>query len=292
MSRRTFAFAIGLALLGARETAAELTPARLRCEYRVNPLGIDAARPRLSWIVQSGRRAERQTAYQVLAASSRAALEAGRADLWNSDKVSSAETAHVPYSGASLASGQECWWKVRVWDRDGHPSPYSPPAHWSAGLLNPADWKARWISFEAAPPIQNPKSEIQNPLTLPPAPFLRKSFSVQKPVRRAYLYATALGLYEMHLDGQQVGDELLRPGWTDFRKRVYYQTYDVTRLLRPGRHALGAVLGDGWACGYVGLGGRDRYGVGRPRLLAQLAITYEDGTRETVISDGSWKAAY
>src|SRR5262249_26051066 len=162
MSRGTLAFAIGLVLLGARETAAELTPTRLRCEYRVDPLGIDAAQPRLSWAVQSRRRAVRQTAYQVLAASSLAALEAGRADLWDSGQVSSAETVHVPYGGRGLASGQECWWKVRVWDRDSHPSPYSAAARWSMGLLNSADWKAQWISLEAAPSIQASPARAQN----------------------------------------------------------------------------------------------------------------------------------
>src|SRR5205807_7244773 len=104
--------------------------------------------------------------------------------------------------------------------------------------------------------------------------------------------ATALGLYELRLDGQRVGDELFRPGWTDYQKRLYYQTYDVTRLLRPGPHALGAILGDGWACGYVGLGGRNRYGIGRPRLLAQLNMTYADGTQQIVSTGGSWTAAY
>src|SRR5258708_6926409 len=130
-SREMFASLIVLSLFGTRPVAAELTATRLRCEYRIDPLGIDAARPRLSWIAQSRRRGERQTAYQVLVAGSRAALDRGRVDLWNSGKIASDETAQVPYGGRALSSGQECWWKVRTWDRDDHPSPYSTPARWS-----------------------------------------------------------------------------------------------------------------------------------------------------------------
>jgi alpha-L-rhamnosidase len=292
-TRRVVAW-IGLALLAGGRAAAELTPAALRCEYRIDPLGIDAARPRLSWIVESRRRGERQTAYQVRVAGSAIALKADRGDLWDSGKVGSNETAHVAYSGRALTSGQECWWQVRVWDRDGHPSAFSPPARWMMGLRRPSDWKAQWIRLETAPDAAAaPEANgVRRWPELPPSPFMRKEFQVSKPVRRAIVSVTALGLYELHLDGQRVGDELFRPGWTYYHKRVYYQTYDVTPLLRPGRHALGAILGDGWACGYVGGGGRDRYGIGRPQLLAQLQITYVDGTTASVVTDGSWKAAY
>lgn len=291
------ALAIGLMLSGTTGAAADVAPAHLRCEYAVDPVGIDAARPRLSWVLESRQRGERQTAYQVLVAGSEGNLKAGRGDLWDSGQVLSDETASIAYAGAALTSEQECWWKVRCWDRDGHSSAYSTPARWSMGLLRATDWKAQWVSLGTLPPpapAATPvgPARVQRPLDLPPSPFLRKEFRIDRPVRRASLYATALGLYEMRLNGRRVGEELFRPGWTDYRKRVYYQTYDVTRLLRPGQNALGAILGDGWACGYVGLGGRDRYGVGRPRLLAQLDLTYADGTTDAVVTDGSWKAAY
>src|SRR5712692_9120136 len=151
MSRAmVLSFAVLLLLRGSG-AAAGLMPGHLRCEYRVDPVGIDAARPRLSWVVESRQRGERQTAYQVLVARSEAALQAGRGDLWDSGKVASDETAHVPYAGSPLVSGQECWWKVRCWDRDGHPSPDSPPARWTMGLLNASDWKAQWISLKSTP---------------------------------------------------------------------------------------------------------------------------------------------
>jgi alpha-L-rhamnosidase len=299
MNRTRITFPVALVMVGVCPVGAAVTPTHLRCEYRSNPLGIDVAAPRLSWIVESGQRGERQTAYEIRVAGSREALQSDQADLWYSGKVSSDETAQISYGGRPLTSGQDCWWTVRCWDRDDHPSAYSPPARWTMGLLQPSDWKAQWISLETPPesptpepPIQNPKSAIQNPLVLPPSPFLRKSFSLDQPVQRAVLSVTALGLYEMHLNGHRVGNDLFRPGWTDFRKRLYYQTYDVTSLLSTGQNVLGAILGDGWACGYVGLGGRDRYGVGRPRLLAQLDLTAKDGSRQTIVTDGSWRGSY
>ena len=276
MSRGRWMLWIALPLLGGTRAAAELAPTGIDAGYPPQ-----VGEPRLSWVVESRRWGERQTGYQVLVAQSETTLEAGRGDLWDSGKVASHETAHVPYGGRALTSGQECWWKVRCWDRDGQPSPYSAPARWTMGLLHPSDWKAQWISLESDPGTQAPasqpepaihnlQSEIPNSLVLPPCPFLRKAFYTERPVRRAYLTATALGLYEMRLNGHRVGDELFRPGWTDYRKRLYYQTYDVTGLLRPGQNALAAILGDGWACGYVGLGGRNRYGI-RIRVPSQAA---------------------
>ncbi|HEY3281613.1 MAG TPA: glycoside hydrolase family 78 protein [Armatimonadota bacterium] len=270
-------------LMGSAAWAA-LAPGYLRCEFRQNPLGIDVTQPRLSWELQSAQRAEKQTAYQIRVASSLERLLSGRVDLWDSGRVASSGTAHLVYAGRPLASGDRAWWQVRVWDRGGRASTYSPPALWSMGLLKPSDWKASWISLEnsAEPDAQKH--------VLPPSPFLRKAFTLPKPVRRAVLYASALGLYEMHINGLRVGGDQFTPGWTDYRKRVYYNTYDVTRYLSQGRNALGAVLGDGWAVGYVGLGGRERYGVGRPRLLAQLQVIFTDGTTQTVGTDRTWRA--
>jgi alpha-L-rhamnosidase len=290
MSRNCWFGYAALALWTAGRATAEVTPTALRCEYRVGPMGIDAPHPRLSWEVRSRRRAERQTAYQIRVADSPRALGAGRANLWDSGRVRTNQTAQVAYAGRALASGQECWWQVRCWDRDGRSSAYTAPARWTMGLLRPSDWKARWISLETLPSLPGEGAAPRQAM-LPPCPFLRKSFRVDRPVQRATLYATALGLYELRLDGRRVGEDCLRPGWTDYRKRVYYQTYDVTPWLRPGNHALGAILGDGWACGHVGLAGRNRYGIGRPRLLAQLNITHTDGTTRTVATDDTWKAA-
>jgi len=262
-----------------------LLPTQLTCEYRVDPRGIDAARPRLSWQLESPLRGERQSAYRILVADSPQTLASGRGDVWDSGKVWSGRAVTVRYGGPSLASGERCFWKVRVWDKDGKPSPDSAPALWQMGLLHPSDWRASWIS---AP---TPRDSKDNGLTLPPCPYLRKTFTLAQPVKQATLYATARGLYALNVNGRRVGDAVFAPGWTDYTKRIAYQTYDVTGRLHVGANALGAVLGDGWYGGYVGFGHRrDLYG-DRPQLLAQLVIEYADGSRRTVVSDGSWRGA-
>ena len=181
----------------------------LRCEYLVDPLGIDETAPRLSWTLHSDGRDQRQTAYQVLVASSSAALAQDQGDLWDSGKVASDETAQVVYAGKPLASRQACFWKVRVWDRDGQPSEWSQPARWEIGLLKADDWKARWITGSAR----------DTEVLTSPVPILRKEIKLgDKPVASARLFATALGLYELRINGQRVGDHLFAPEWTDYRQ--------------------------------------------------------------------------
>ncbi|MGQ9524689.1 MAG: family 78 glycoside hydrolase catalytic domain, partial [Armatimonadota bacterium] len=274
--------ALTLVLEGFAKMAEGVTVERLRCEYAVNPVGIDVPRPRLSWTLRSNRRGERQTAYQILVATSMETLNADSGDLWDSGKVDTDQSIHVPYSGRELTSRTRCYWKVRVWDKDGKPSRYSQPAYWEMGLLRAEDWKAKWIAF---PPPAGKEKEMG------PCPYLRREFALAKPVRRARLYATALGLYEVRLNGRRVGDHVFAPGWTDYKIRVQYQTYDVTSLVREGRNAIGAVLGDGWYAGHVGLGGRNRYGP-YPTFMCQLEVEYTDGTTETIVTDDTWRASH
>jgi alpha-L-rhamnosidase len=274
------------------DTAGALHPTTLRCEYLVHPSGIDAINPRLSWIVESDGRGQTQTAYRILVASDEAGLAADKGDLWDSGQVQSDETAHVVYGGVPLASRTRCHWKVMVWDRDGVSSAWSEPAMWTMGLLAPGDWQAQWIGHDTAALNEDPE------LLLPPSPYLRQDFTVNKKVRRATVYATALGLFDMSVNGKPVSDAVFLPGWTDYNKRVYYHTLDVTELVKEGPNAIGAILSNGWYAGYVGFGllqnrgkaGRAFYGE-TPALLAQLEIDFEDGTRTTVATDPSWKAS-
>ena len=449
----------------AVSTDSGITVKKLRCEYCLNPLGIDVVKPRLSWILESDERGQMQRAYQILVAGSEEKLKRNKGDVWNSGKVKSDQSIHVAYKGKPLKSRKRCYWKVRVWDKDGKVSAWSEPAFWTMGQLSPKDRQAKWIGYDApAPPsyveksepdllnfegcrwIWFPDSEPQksaaigtrffrrnieitpgkkirrarfrlivdnegtlfvngqevqkfsgwkppytfditerliagtncfsieaankgdapNPaglagkllvefesgdavavltdhfwkvssieqdnwqglgfddstwqdakeivpvgegpwgpleegeLVLPPPPYLRKAFSIGRPIvgstvrviKRAVVYASALGLYELHINGKRVGEDYFTPGWTDYTKRVYYQTYDVTNLLVPGYNAIGAILADGWYAGYLGFGRkREHYG-SEPRLLVQLEIEYLDGSRQTVITDKSWKAAY
>ena len=443
--------------------AAAVQATALLCEYRENPLGIDVVAPRLSWRSEDGgRRSEvrgvRQAAYQILVASSAELLARDEGDLWDSGKVESDQSLQIEYAGVPLESRMLCHWKVRVWTdsalnpdpRPLNPSSWSAPALWTMGLLEPDDWSAQWIGYDAAydlseeeqaddrllnigglgwvqipgahgresvdtgfrrlvelpadralrravlvlyafhyceasvngTPVgtaafweQTSRLDVTDALRagdnvvslvveqtdphrpavigrlvmqfeagpdvivpvdqtwkvsqdLPagwdgldfddsawpaaerlggqpwngpppvadlkrlPAPYLRRGFDVDQPVRRATVYVTALGTYELRLNGERVSEDVFAPGWTDFHQRVHYQTYDVTHQVRQGDNVIGAILGDGWyASNLAHLARRKIYG-GNPRLLVQLEIERADGRVQTVVSDGDWKAAY
>lgn len=419
----------------------------LRCEYLVNPLGIDAATPRLSWTLQSGRRGVLQKAYQILVASSPELLAKDQGDLWDSGQVASDQSIQVPYKGKALTSKQYCHWKVRVWGPSDAPCDWSQPALWSMGLLNADNWRAKWIGYDVGRDIEPPPyarvagcqwvgdqagearvtdptrylrkefilpadrkvktailtllpdqacsaaingkpvgqafrweqtanldvsgqlragqnaitltvshfdflppkvagrltvmfdagdpltipvdkswkiakqlpaghwqevgfddrawpqaqefgpgtpwgTNILNDLDLKPAPYLRKTFHVAKPVKRAVIHSTALGVYELHLNGSRVGKDYLTPGWTDYRKRVDYNTYDVTVQVQQGDNAFGAILGEGWYAGCIGFVVQRGYYGKNPRLRAQLELTYADGTTECIATDETWKGSF
>ncbi|HXK09895.1 MAG TPA: family 78 glycoside hydrolase catalytic domain [Vicinamibacteria bacterium] len=268
-----------LGLLAAASPAA--TPAapppsvaNLRCEYKVDPLGIDAAQPRLSWQLRSDARDVVQSAYEVQV------TRDGKL-LWDTGRVTSSRSVLVPYGGPALESSRRYSWRVRVWDGSGRASAWSAPASWEMGLLSPEDWKARWIEAEGS----------EDKKTSPPAPMLRGSFTLQGAVRSARAYATSLGLYELEINGKRVGDQLFTPGWTSYKKRLQYQTYDVTGLLRRGENVVGATLGDGWYRGFLAWSERRNVFGDRLALLCQLRIEHADGRVETVGTDGKWKSA-
>jgi alpha-L-rhamnosidase len=277
--------------------SSELRPVGLKCEYRVDPLGIDESKPRLSWALESGRRNQSQSAYRILVARSEEDLEREENLLWDSGRVESDRSVGVEYGGEALRSGKRCVWKVRVWNGGGDPSPYSGPAVFETGLLQRSDWEGEWISLGSGPdedfepPTGDEYDDLANGLA--PSPHLRKEFLLDRPVRRARLYTTARGVYESFINGTRVGDDVLAPGWTDYDRRVQYQTYDVTPLLAEGQNVLGAVLGDGWYAGFVGFDPKHRgalYGP-RPQFLAQLYVEYGDGSRYSISTDGSWKCS-
>jgi alpha-L-rhamnosidase len=250
----------------------------LRVEYLTNPIGIDVVQPRLSWRLASTGRNTMQAAYQLQVGTDEVSVTRGANLLWDSGKIISDASVFVDYAGPPGVSRTRYYWRVRVWDTSGDASPWSPMAFWETGLLRPGDWTARWIG----PPSTSSDS-------LPsPSPLLRQVFRVGGGVRSARVYVTSLGLYDLYLNGQRVGDELFTPGWTSYRRRLQYQTYDVTALLRPGANAIGAMLGDGWYRGHLGFfGQRNLYGQ-RLALRAQLEIRYESGRIERVVSDTGW----
>lgn len=439
---------LGLPALAVESRAAgSLSASGLRCEYRVEAIGLDVREPRLSWVLKSDRRGDRQTAWQVLVASTPAPLAKHQGDLWDSGKVDNDQTLHVVYQGRPLTSRMRCHWKVRVWDREGRPSGWSQPALWTMGLLDRTDWQAEWIAdpvsqtntlptkvhngyhshftnraeavkaiaidlgsiqecdgirlFPARPydwqpdapgflfPVRfrlelatqadysdaavvvdrtsrdEPNPGINAPVyrfasakaryarvtvtrlrrrdadnygvalaemqvlqgdknlalgrgvqvtdsienggwarnhlvdgilgpvppgtkaPTPPTVRARKEFSVAGKIRRATVYATAQGLYELRLNGQRVGDQLLTPEWTSYRKRIQYQVYDVTRLVRSGANALGVTLAEGWHSGRLMIVGRNAYGT-HPAFLMQLELELADGSRQMVTTDSTW----
>ena len=255
----------------------------LRCEYRVNPLAVNTVNPRLSWILESQKRGERQTAYRILVAGSEAKLAANKGDLWDTGKVNSDQSIHVLYAGRGLSSRMQCYWKVRVWDKDGKESGWSRPAIWKMGLLEDTDWKGKWITI----------GQRQNQDA---APMLRSEFTINKPVEQAYIYVCGLGYYELYINGGKIGDNVLDPAQTDYEQRVFYIPYNVTDKLKQSHNAIGVILGDGWynqnkvwQKGKHKVEGGTVYG--RPKVLLQLEITYTDGSIETVVTDEKWKAA-
>ena len=440
----------GLVSLGALQAelrAAQIGPTGLRCEYRQNPLGIDARAPRLSWTVTStgsGQRGLGQTSYQILVASTRQQLDRDQGNLWDSAQVGSDETIQIRYSGKKLHSGQECWWKVRVWDRQEQVSPWSDPATWTMGLFDASDWGAQWIGHSsrqeaslkdcqwiwfpegdpavAAPPgiryfrkivslpdasriirarlflaadneftasvngqtvgggpgwafarafdvterlrpganvltveasngaeQANPAGLIgkliveladnqdlsvrtdsswrssltsqsgweepnfndtawpasrslgdagMEPWGMPAVrqdldrlPLLRRKFHVSKPLRRAVVSICGLGQYELRLNGGKLGDHVLDPGWTNYRKTCLYATYDVTEQTRQGDNCLGVMLGNGMY--RVGGGRYVKFtgSFGPPKMILQLRLDFTDGTTSRIASDEDWRIA-
>jgi alpha-L-rhamnosidase len=252
----------------------------LKCDYHINPLGIDVAQPRLSWQIVADENNFVQLAYEIRVAGTSENLLKGRNLIWGSDKVTSGESVNVLYGGPAGKTMQRLWWQVRVWDAKNKATAWSEPACWEMGLLQPADWKASWIRLP-----NEPANTVSRP-----AQFFRKEFSTAKKVRTARVYVTSLGLYELRLNGKKVGNDLFTPGWTSYKTRIQYQTYDITSLIEA-KNSIGAIVGDGWYRGNIGFQGQRSYYGDKCALLAQVAITYTDGTSETIITDSSWKAS-
>ena len=238
---------------------------RLRTEYLKDPVGIDILHPRLFWNCDGGAT---QRAFQLLA-------ETDGKTVWDSGKVASG-AMHVDFP-ETLRSRQRVCWRVRLWDENDASGEWSEVAFFEMGLLSPSDWRAQWIAGDYA--VQKKQRY--------PVDCFRKVFSAKDAVR-ARLYITACGLYEARLNGQRVGEFILAPGTTDYRKRLQYQAYDVTFLLRGGENDLTVELADGWYRGSIGGAGRtNSYGT-QTKLLAQLELTFADGTTQTVMTDDSW----
>ncbi|MDR1563115.1 MAG: glycoside hydrolase family 78 protein [Dysgonamonadaceae bacterium] len=295
---------------GAIETDA-IQAVDLTCEYLVNPLSIDTIHPRFAWKIKQTEDAkpnQLQTAYQIIVASSPELLIINHGDLWNTGKVQSNASIQISYEGRQLETLQHCWWKVRVWNNHSELSSWSEPATFSMGILNANQWHGEWIGDRPDTKLREyrnyvetnykredfDRSRWENPPYLP-SPLLRKSFEITDTVRRATLYASALGYYEMWINGERIGDQLQAPEWTNYNDCVQYQTYDLTHNLKHGENVLAATLADGWALGRTGgvkwntcFPHRGFYAFDR-RLIAQLVLELADGSYKIIPTDRTWK---
>jgi alpha-L-rhamnosidase len=246
--------------------------ANLRCEYLANPLGIDVAKPRLSWKIESDKRGHKQVAYQVLVASSEVELKYDKGDLWDSGKMTSDQSVLVEYAGKPLASQMHCYWKVKTWltDQDSRvqESEWSKPASWTMGLLNPGDWNAKWITYPDTMRLHHP--------------WLRRTFEMKEAVKRAVIYVNTASYYELHINGKKVGPYVLEPGITQVNKRFIVNAYDVTSFLERGKNTIALWMGPGWYQPKMG----NKYKA--PILRAQLSLVTSSGPL-VIGTDASWR---
>ena len=263
-----------------------MKPTELRCEYAVDPLGIDARPPRLSWQTPAEPRGYRQSAYRIVVAGSKAGLEAGGEPTWDSGKVASERSVNVPYAGRALASRERCCWRVRTWDREDRASAWSEPGWFEMGVLEAEDWHGTWIAAEQG---------IS-------APLLRTEFTLAAAAARARVYLSGLGYYELRVNGAKVGRQVLDPASTCYHNdlelelgaRVLYASHDVTGHLQEGRNAVGVMLGNGWYAAEEDVppspSHRQAYG-DRPRRLLQLEAELTEGEPVRLASGAGWKAS-
>ena len=273
---------------------ANIQPKGLQAEIPANPQGIDTAQPRLNWVLEpvdtnTTTRGVKTTAYQVLVSTRLELLNQDKGDLWDSEKVPGDALFHAVYAGRPLRSWQACYWKVRAWDQNKHPSRWSAPASWTMGLLSDDDWKnAKWIGMEAVElrPAAGAKATDNHPLA---ARQVRREFNARGQVRSAKIALCGLGLSELYLNGKKVDDEVLSPALTEYNKRAMYVVHDVTPLLRDGRNAVGVWLGNGryWAPRHKEPTTTRTFGPPKLRLI--LRIENSDGTVEEIVSDEAWK---
>ena len=256
----------------------------LRCEYKTNPLGVDVEKPRFSWNLESDRRGATQTSYQVFVSSDMQKLNENIADVWDSQKISSDKSIQIQYEGKPLQSNQKYFWKVQIQDQDGviHSSEAN---FWTTGLLNESDWKAKWIGLDKPVGDDDPNA----PHKVLSARMLRYEFTVDKKIKSATAFISGLGLFEFYLNGEKIGDQVLAPGLTEYNKRAFYMTFDVTKNLQQDKNAVGVILGNGRFFAPRAGGTERTKTYGFPKVICQLEIQYEDGTATTLISDETWK---
>ncbi len=274
--------------------------AKLRCNQTEDPAAINTAGPNFSWQLQSELRNQAQSAYHILVADNLDDLKNSKGKIWDSKKVVTDKSILVQYKGKSLNPAHKYFWKVKVWNQDGIESEWSDASIFQTGLFSVADWgNAKWIGYEELPaelklvPGVHGNGDDQGLKALKRTivPLFRKNFVVQKAILSATLFVSGLGHYEAYLNGNKVSESFLAPGWTDYDKIVFYNVYDVTKMVNLRENSIGAIVGNG----FYNIN-RERYrkiviAYGMPKMLCRLQIEYSDGTKENIVSDQSWKTS-
>lgn len=265
-----------------KKAVAGIQAVDLRTERMTSPMSIDTPTPRLGWRITAAEKDVMQESYHIIVASTREKALNLEGDLWDAE-VSTDQSQWIDYAGKPLRSNTPCYWRVKVETTKGA-SGWSDVAMWNVGLLSESDWSGQWIGFEGAKPWD--REEIHSRLS---SRYLRREFSIDKPVRRATLYISGLGMYEAYINGRKVGEQVLAPAPTDYRKTVLYNAFDVTSMLQKD-NAVGVALGNGRY--YTMQQKKKPYKItnfGYPKLRANIIIEFEDGTKKTISTDSKWK---
>src|SRR5450759_1949674 len=275
-----FAFCTFLLFLNA---FSQIKVSQLKVEFLNNPTGIDVKYPRMSWELKSKEGNVLQSAYEIRVGQDALALSHNHQLVWQSGKVSSEESLHHVYEGKPLESGQKYYWQVRAWDKKGLPSDWSTMAYWQMGLLNPDDWKAKWIGLDVN--YVEPGDDHRRL----PARLVRREFELTKTIVNATVFLSGLGFSELYINGKKVDNRIMDPTHSDYDKRTMYVAHDITKYLTSGKNAIGVILGNGRF-----FSPRIRIPVatptfGFPKMLMQMQILYSDGTSELIVSDEKWK---
>ncbi|MFT3705234.1 MAG: family 78 glycoside hydrolase catalytic domain [Agriterribacter sp.] len=266
-------------------------PAQLTCEQLINPLGIDTKAPAFSWTFGIAGRNEWQRAYELIVSDNVKDINGGRGNAWSTGKIISGQNLYIVYNGVPLLSGKRYYWRVKVYGENDENSGWSKAAWFETAFLDAKDWKAKWIGDGSKNPERDEDYYKDDRM-----PLFRKSFSVSKKIKTARLYISGLGYYEAYLNGKKIGDHVLDPGFTTYRKQVLYVVHDITALAISGENVAGIMLGSGWwnplpfkLFGRWDL--RHYQQTARPCVKAEIHITYQDGSIEQINTDETWKTA-
>ena len=300
--QKKYFYLITILLCFAATTVAQniSTVFNLTCDHEDSPIGIDNETPRFSWQINSQSRNFEQSAFQLLVADSKEALEAGTGNIWDSGKVNESSSILVPFAGKKLESGKNYYWKVKIWDRSGNASTWSKASRFGMGLLTEKDWgAAQWIALEKdrkdayfpvgihAPNVVKDYDEKKAGKYM--MPQFRKEFATKKSIKSATVFISGLGHFDMFINGNKVGDNFLDPGWTKYDKCALYVSFDITDQLVQGDNTIGVMLGNG----FYNIP-HERYikmltSYGAPKMKMFMKIKYSDGSTQDIVSDSGWK---